>query len=232
MFSAARGGFDYYSSAGLSLTFQNSYSVHNATGVATLTGVNANIGDIIFLIVTASNTSFAPAPVLATPTGFTNVVNIATSGSAPTAIRTAAYYQISTSSGSRTITSMAGTNGGVSNHMALVYTPSTTASNVAFTLLTSQVISGAPSNQTPTFPTMTNATVFFGYSSSSSFTSSPSLMLSSTVTPTRQVILGSGSTYYAVTDAFEGTGFSGTTTLSHSTGGSVNSLFSGYMVVS
>jgi len=229
MFSAARGGFDYYSPAGLSLTFVGSYSVTNASPTNTITGVSANIGDIIVLINNGANfSSSAAPPALATPSGFTNVLNLAT----PTgtyAQRTAMCYQISTTGGSRTLTGFSGTFG--SSFIVFVYRPSSSASSVSFVTLTSQIAqNAAASNQSPTFPTMTNAMVVFGYGGGGGG-GTAAQNLSSTLGYSHQVT--AGATIYAVADSFEGSGFSGSsTTLSRTISTQSNTLFSAYMTVS
>jgi hypothetical protein len=216
-----------------SLTFVSSQQITGPTNYTSPSFSN-NIGDIIVYINTGYTNSGSFPPTAVTPTGFTNVINNATSGINGFATRTLVSYQIATTSrSSQTITGMT-SNG--NEHIVFVYRPNGTATSVSFgTPNIGAIASGtAQPNQTLTFGTMTNLMVGFANgSSSSSSGSNGSSWCGSTTTPTRTIdsVLG-GSTYYGRTMTFEGSGFSGTTTISQSSTTGVRMLQSWIMTVS
>lgn len=209
------------------LTFITSSVI--ATNVATSSTFTAGIGDIIVYFVTGNNnTTSAAPPALVTPAGFTNVFNLATPTQAA-AQRTAVFYSISTTNGSRSVTSFVGTQG--ASHTILVYRPNFTATTVSFTAGTSEITINAPTNQTLTFGTMTPTTVAFAYGANGGTSTSATQVLNSTVTPSRALQTALSANIYSRTMAFEGAAFSGTSTISKTDLGT-NSMLTTVMTVS
>lgn len=211
----------------LALTFSSNAVSANTTATTSPT-FTAAIGDLIVYIVTATNAaSPSAAPALVIPAGFGVWFNIA-SGTIAQSQRTAMFYQISTTAGSRTLSSFTGLS--FSQHTVFVYTPNVPLSRVSFTTGSSQVTISTPSPQTLTFGTMTSARVAFAYGGQSTGNATLTNTLASSVgvPPTRSIEVGSGSLTRARTMSFEGSGFSGTTTISKADLGT-NSMFSTVM---
>jgi hypothetical protein len=210
----------------LALSFVTSASVLNSLGTVTTPSFTANIGDIIILVVSGNNsgTSAAP-PTLVIPSGFSVWYNLATPTQA-SAQRTTMFYQISTTSGSRTLSSFGGSSGG--SYTVFVYRPNLTLTKVSFTTGSSEITTAAPSNQTLTFGTMTAATVAFAYGANTNSSPTATNVLGSTVTPTTTVTTEFSGSLYSRLMSFEGAGFSGTSTISKTDVGT-NSMFSTVM---
>jgi hypothetical protein len=211
----------------VSLVF-NSSSVIAGTS-ATSTTFTTQVNDIVVYFVTANNnaTSAAP-PALVTPSGWTNVFNIAT-GTQAAAQRTAVFYQISTVASTRSVTSFTGTQG--ASHIILVYRPSFVPTTVSFTTGTSEITVNTPANQTLTFDAMSATKVAFAYGANSGTTTTVSQVVTSTVTPSRYLNAAISTSNYARLGAFEGAGFTGSSTISKTDLGT-NSMLTTIMTVS
>ena len=208
----------------LALTFMSSSSRTNVGSGATSASFVADVGDIIVYAVTASTGTTSAAPALVIPSGFDMFYNLAT-GTQANSMRTCLFYQISTTSGSRTLTSLSGTR---SSHLIFVYKPNVTLSRVSFTPGSSEITNATPSNQTLTFGTMTSAMVAFAYGANTT-TGTAAGTLTSTTTPTTAVLaFTSVNNNVARLMSFDGSGFSGTSTISKTDLGT-NSMFSTVM---
>jgi hypothetical protein len=213
-------------SAPTTLTF-----VSIASGISQSPSVSANIGDIIVIFTSASNTSTSAAPAtLVTPSGYTVALDIATPTQAA-AQRSTILYQISTTSGSRTVTVATGTQGVAVT--VIVYRPDVIANSVSFSAGTNEITNAVPASQTLTFGTMTNLMVGFAYGASTGSTSvgNQAQMLTVTGTPTRSINVIVSTLVFSRLSTFEGSGFSGTSTVTHPTDLGTNTLISTVMTV-
>jgi hypothetical protein len=211
----------------LSLVF-NSSSVIAGTS-ATSTTFTAQVNDIVVYFVTANNTTTSAAPpALVTPSGWTNVFNIAT-GTQAAAQRTAVFYQISTVASTRSVTSFTGTQG--ASHTILVYRPSFVPTTVSFTAGTSEITINTPTNQTLTFNAMSETKVAFAYGANSNSTTTQGQVLTSGATPSRALNALISTNIFARTMAYEGSAFNGGTIISKTDLGT-NSMLTTIMTVS
>jgi hypothetical protein len=218
-----------YTSAPTALTFSSITSFAAAT--STTPSFTAAIGDIIVIFTTANNTTTSAAPpTLVTPSGYTVALDIAT-GTQAAAQRSNILYQIATTAGSRTVTLTNGTQG--CGAVVLVYTPNAAATSVSFSAGTNQITTAVPTSQTLTFGTMTNLMVgiAFGSSSSSTTAGNQAQMLTVTGTPTRSINALLSTSLYGRLSTFEGSGFSGTSTVTHPSDFGTNTLISTVMTV-
>lgn len=199
---------------------------------------SANIGDVIVYFVTANNDINTGEPdALITPSGYTNFINL-TTGNVANAQRTAGFYQISTTTGSRTLSSFGpGTRN--STYAVTVYRPVGTVTSVSFNTLASQLPSDStrPTAQTLDFSQMSGLSVAFAYGSNSfgATGTSPRLLTSSTA-PTA-IIEESGITgqekHHMVLNTFVGNSFTGTSTITAAPGlAGCTAMFTTIMTVS
>ena len=188
--------------------------------------VTANAGDIIVYFVTANGGStVAAAPSIVTPAGFTNVISLQ-SNTISYPQTTVAFYQITSTSGSRQISSFTGS--GFSHHTAVVYRPQGVATTVIFNTDTSEIGTATPASQTFLFGQTSDLTVGFAYGAN---TNGLTNTLDSTVQPSRSITTARFTNPQTKLSTFEGKDFTGSTVISKGDGGT-NTLVSTMMTVS